>query len=357
MGISIDKIKALANKAAETDNHDRKGADFERELPQAGKTIARFVEYIELGKQPRKPWKGQAREPADEVRITFELLGTKQKNVKTVKREDGTEFEVAQRISLRMNKSMNDKASFKKLYKKMKAGRSEITNMAQMLNEVFIVTIFHTIDEETKKPKYANLTPEAGGEFAVEPPYIEDPMTGQRKTYTCREAVGELKLFLWDVVTKDTWDSLYIEGTREVKDDKGQTKTVSKNWLQGLIMSATNFKGSPLDVLLAGAEELPEFQDEDHAAPDVAQEEAAEFEEEVPAKAVAPSTKPKAAAKAPVVAQKAPAAASVAKPATKVATPAKATPKAAKASKSTKDVFANLGVPDGSDNLNDEILY
>lgn len=52
---SIESLKALANKAASQDNHDVKQAEFERELPKAGKTIARLVEYIELGKQPRKP--------------------------------------------------------------------------------------------------------------------------------------------------------------------------------------------------------------------------------------------------------------------------------------------------------------
>ena len=58
------------------------------------------------------------------------------------------------------------------------------------------------------------------------------------------------RLFLWDVPSKEMWDSLYIDGTYPAKiDDK--TKAViyperSKNVIQEKILSAVNFKGSPL---------------------------------------------------------------------------------------------------------------
>jgi hypothetical protein len=51
-------------------------------------------------------------------------------------------------------------------------------------------------------------------------------------------------MFLWDYPSKEAWDSLFIEGTW----DDGK----SKNMLQELCMSATNFDGSPLQQMLMG---------------------------------------------------------------------------------------------------------
>ena len=53
---------------------------------------------------------------------------------------------------------------------------------------------------------------------------------------------SEIKLFLWNNPTKETWDSLYIEGTK----DDGK----SKNWIQEDMYKAVDFPGSALDIML-----------------------------------------------------------------------------------------------------------
>ena len=60
-------------------------------------------------------------------------------------------------------------------------------------------------------------------------------------------------LMLWDFVTKEQWDSIFIDGTVMRKKEDGTEEEVSKNWLQlDIMQKATDFEGSPLHDLLDG---------------------------------------------------------------------------------------------------------
>lgn len=243
----------LIKKAAETENQSeaKAGGDFEYTPPAAGKTIARFIEYIELGKHVEL-YEGKPKPPAEMVRVTFELLHP-QKNIKEIEIEGGKKT-IADRLSITMPKKQTEKAKFFKLFKAMAQGRSDIVHMAQMLNEEFIVDVKHNVSEKDKKT-YANIY--ADGTWHVFAPYVEDPLAGTRTKVPVPAAISPLKLFLWGNPTKETWDSLFIDGEREVKNADGTTRKESKNWLQNSILSATDYGGSALEQMLAGVDNLP----------------------------------------------------------------------------------------------------
>lgn len=247
-------IKNLVNQAKQTENQSeaKTHADFEYVPPAEGKFPARLIEYIELGKQPQSH-EGQAKPDAEEVRVTFELLGAK--NIREVEVEGGKK-EFADRISITMPKKQSDKAKFYKLFKAMTYGRDSITHMAEMLGEAFFVVVKHTKSQDGKKT-YANIY--GDGQWRVESPKVHDPMTETTTDYSSkiRQPLSPIKLFLWAIPTKETWDSLFIDGVREKKNADGTVTQESKNWLQELILSAKDFGGSALEQMLGGLDSLP----------------------------------------------------------------------------------------------------
>jgi hypothetical protein len=253
-------IKDLVNEAAALEDQtvDTGGTgDFEYTPPEAGITIGRFVEYIELGKREQKPFQGKSKPDADEVFLGFELLHPK-KNIKT-NEESGEKY--ADFIRLRLTKKLSDRAKFKKLFGKMAYGRADIKHMAQMLGEAFIITIHHNVvEKDGKKITYANMY-DANGEFTIGAPFKVDPLTEEKQAIPVPDNIRPLRVFLWTRPTKVTWDSLFIDGTREVKKSDGTVEHVSKNWMQELIMSAKDFKGSALQALINEVDDLPITED------------------------------------------------------------------------------------------------
>ena len=247
--LSIEELAALAAEG-EDQSEVSTGGDFNDDPPPAGLTVGRFIEYIEQGKQKQKPWKGKAKPDAEMVRVTFELLhptlNVTEYEVEGVKKKTG------QLVSIRMRKSTAEKAKFRKLFLKMQYGRTDKKHLAQMLGEAFLITVYHN-KAETGDKVYVNL--DKDGEFGISAPYKIDAITQEKQAYDIMAATKPLRLFLWGNPTKATWDSLFIDGTREVKKEDGTTEEVSKNWLQETVLSATNFPGSPLDLLLNGVTE------------------------------------------------------------------------------------------------------
>lgn len=253
-------IKALVNTAKEMEDQSvaTAGGDFEYTPPAAGKTIGRFIEYIELGKHIEL-YEGKPKPAAEMVRVTFELLGVNdaRQDIKEVE-IDGNKKTIADRLSITMPKKMNEKAKFYKLFKAMTYGRTEITHMAEMLGEAFVLTVTHnTSGEGANKRVYANLY--SNSVWGVAAPRVEDAIAGTSADISARvpAVVSALKIFLWNNPTKETWDSLFIDGERDVKDDKGNVTKESKNWLQEKILSATDFGGSALQQMVAGLDKLP----------------------------------------------------------------------------------------------------
>lgn len=252
--MNIQELAALA-ASTEDQTETTAGGDFEFTPPVAGLTVGRMIEYIELGIHPQKPYQGKAKPDAEKVRITFELLSPT-KNIKKVE-IDGKETEITETISATLTKKFGEKAGFKKLFNKMQRGRSDIKHMAQMLNEPFLITIFHNeVEKDGKKTVYANIS-NADGEYGISAPVREDPIAGTQTVIPVPEARRPLKLFLWDHANKDMWDSLFVDGTYETKNAKGEVTQVSKNRTQEFILSAKNYKGSALETLLAGIGTLP----------------------------------------------------------------------------------------------------
>ena len=62
---------------------------------------------------------------------------------------------------------------------------------------------------------------------------------------------------MWSNPTKETWDSLFIDGTTEIKNADGTVENKSKNWVQETVLSATDYGGSALEQLLHGVDNLP----------------------------------------------------------------------------------------------------
>jgi len=251
---------ALAAQAAELDDQTETKASVSFELPPVGKTVARLVEYVELGKHDGGEYQGKKKADVDKVRIVFELLGPKH-----IRDVDGVKS--ANRIVLPpMAKILDEKAKFKKLFEKMRYGRANIKNMAQMLNEPFFVQVVHNTTGEGKDLKtYANITDKEGS-FLISAPIMEvldedGNATGETRDISKKvpAAISKLRMFLFNLPTKATWDSLFMEGEYENKDAAGKVTKRSKNTIQNLIKSAINFEGSELFNLLGGVSDLPEI--------------------------------------------------------------------------------------------------
>lgn len=256
---------------------------FEYETPEAGPTYARLVEYIELGTHERKAFKGKEKAPSPKVRLTFELLGKRHLKEITV---GGVKKTVGQTISVTWDKIINEKSKFYKLLSRLQAAvpaKAQKTHMATFLNEAVKFKIVHAeVGEGADKKTYANIDWDS-----IDAPMYQDE-DENLLPYKVPAATVPIKLFLFDKPNKATWDSLFIDGEREVKDDKGNTKTVSKNFIQIKILSALNFSGSALESLLITGGDMPDLTKE----ADVPVHEEGEAEE-----APAPETKAKATTK------------------------------------------------------------
>lgn len=238
----LDQVKASAAKLK--DQTADTGGSFERELPAAGKALARFVSYIEIGKRPQKPYMGKAKPDAHEVLLSFELLGKKHR--KEIKQDNETKV-VYPVIHIRTTIKGGERAGFTKLLKSMAYGR-DITHMALMLGEGFVVDVVHNkVGEGQDAKTYANLRNDTG--WTVSGPFRVDD-EGETAPLNVPAATQPLKLLLWDAPTKEQWESIFIDGTYEKKDDKGNVTQVSKNWIQENILKATDFEGSAVQALL-----------------------------------------------------------------------------------------------------------
>lgn len=250
MSNEFDDLLAAA-EAGEDQSETVAGGDFVYELPVEGLTVGRLIEYIELGKHPQKPFQGKPKPDCEEVRVTFELLSPA-KNIKEIE-VNGEKRKVAEYITVKLTKKLGEKASFKSFFNKVTYGRP-IKHLARCLGDAFTLTIVHnTVAGKDGNPdkKYANIRDGKTGEWFIGAPFAVDAITGAKTEYPVPANMNPLKIFLWDNPTKATWDALFIDGEREVKNGD-QVTMVSKNWLQELILSAKDFPGSKLQLLLGG---------------------------------------------------------------------------------------------------------
>lgn len=336
----------LLNEAhgADLPDHSKAPPSGEYQIPAAGKTLARFVGYVETGKHDNY-YQGKKNGTVLKAKLFFELLGPKHMV------DDG---EGGKRSTLYIEDiavKTGEKASFRKLFLKMRGERENITNMAQMLGEGFIVEVSHAQGTGENKDKvYANIRKD--GEWGVMPPIVEDPATGEVKVLSVPAPTQPYRLLIWSKPSKNQWDSLFIDGTttKKRKNDKGveEEVEVSKNWIQnGIIKNAIDFESSPLHDLLSGLGELnlnPEDSDGPEDGPTAEQLAEAEAEAERIAAEKAAEDKAKADAAAAAKAKADADAAAKAKAEAEAKKPVDAPVEEKKPAENVDDIFAELGI-------------
>ena len=223
--LTLAQLQALADEAADSyDNMTEAvaGGQGSRLLPE-GPCVGRLVEVVELGCQPQE-YNGVAKGPAPAFRLGFALYGAGYQN------DDGTPYIIR---TFDIARSRNEKAGAYLLFKMMN-WKGTKTHFAQLIGEAFLLSI---INKAGKAPG-AKVTSRINLKD-VRPPI--EPLSKQ--PYPVPEArVSDLKLFMWEKPTMAGWNSLYIDGKR----DDGK----SKNFIQETILGATDFAGSPLELLL-----------------------------------------------------------------------------------------------------------
>lgn len=191
-------------------------------LMPEGFAMARMVTYIELGLQPQE-FGGKAKAPAPEVILGFKLFGGPDNCY------DGR-FISTFGIALGNNTKSNAKITFDRMN-----WQGDMRHFAQGLGRGFLLPItVHTNETTKKQSNRINLK-------GILPPI--DPVS--KGAYPIPEVTAEdLKYFFFDRPTKESWDSLFVEGSF---DDGG-----SKNKHQEKILTALNFPGSVLEQLISG---------------------------------------------------------------------------------------------------------
>ncbi|AXY82010.1 hypothetical protein [Pectobacterium phage Nobby_B3] len=217
IGDVIDDVIALSHVDMTEESTGGGGA-----LMPEGFAMARCVTYIELGMQPQE-FGGKAKAPAPEVILGFKLFGGPDNCY------DGR-FLSTFPIALGNNTKSNAKITFDRLN-----WQGNMKHFAQALGKGFLVPVtVHTNETTKKQSNRMNLK-------GILPPI--DPVS--KGAYPIPEVAAEdIKYFFFDKPTKETWDSLFVEGSF---DDGG-----SKNKHQEKILTALNYPGSALEQLLSG---------------------------------------------------------------------------------------------------------
>lgn len=272
-GLSLADLDNELDNAVLEDQSISTGGGFEIVKIPRGKHPVRLIEYIEFGEHPQKPYQGQPRDDADECMLTFEFLGKRT----VTENEDGTK--TAMRKSIYLKKSTNERATFRKLFDKMRGGDTGITNMAQMVGRgSWLITVQWTqgsevLDSKEKVDKaeaalkadkdnkdlriWDNIRNKEGFMITQAVSETFDDETGETivKPIKVPAPLSPLKVFLWDNPSEMFWNSIFIEGTY-TKQENGKDVEVSKNRFQNKIMEATNFEGSPIANFLDGLDDL-----------------------------------------------------------------------------------------------------
>ena len=226
----LNRLRAEADAVAaisEDMNEATKGGG--GRLLREGYALARLVEYVEFGNQPQT-FNGKAKEPALEFQLGFALWGEGYQN------EDGTPYVIR---PYSMAYSRNEKSRAFLTFRAMN-WKGTATHFAQLLSQGFLVKIENKPKSDNDKTLVSRLDLKA-----TLPPL--DALS--RQPYQIPEAPDDLyRLFLWDKPTKESWASIYIDGTYEDGN--------SKNRLQEKCVSALNFSGSALEQMLMGSENL-----------------------------------------------------------------------------------------------------
>lgn len=194
-------------------------------LMPAGYAMGRMVTYIELGEHVQVI-DGKPKPAAPEIRVGFKLFDMPGIPEPVYEGRFISTFD--------LNMSNSAKANTKKFFDRLNWA-NDMKHFAQGLGRAFLIPI--TVVKSKKTGKDGNRIDLNG---------ILPPLDAVSKApYPVPEVqVSDLKYFFFDKPTKETWDSLFVEGTW----DDGN----SKNNIQEKILTAINFPGSALEQLISG---------------------------------------------------------------------------------------------------------
>jgi len=229
---------------------------FETPVAEAGIALFRLREVLEFGSKDTE-FKGVAK-VSKPVSLVFELVHPRH----AINRNDDGSFLRNHEVTVRLNKSNNDRAKYMKLFNKLNYDGAVATppgivpSFAAFLGKPFYGQIHHNVSAVNGKT-YVNL--DSDGEYTIGAPRVAatDDMgapTGEFNTIPVPEMNGAQRCFLWetgvsDEVYRAMWDSVAIVG--EKKDG-----TPYRNWIQDSILSADNvaLAGSRAESLFAAGE-------------------------------------------------------------------------------------------------------
>ena len=220
--------------------------------PPKGLARLRLVGYIELGQHVKKIT-GKPDKKEDQAWLIFELSG---KGYEPKELEDGTK--IPMRITVKLNKSLNEKATYYKLFKRMNY-EQKATHFIQLLGQGYLGNVGHfeiPAKEAGGQPTIIANFRDDSGNLTIRPPRIEamDETTGDvvTKSVPVPEAIGEQRCFVWDAKPEwfdKMWPSIYIPDGDDEPAEEGKEKR-SRNVYQNTIKAALNFEGSPIHQYL-----------------------------------------------------------------------------------------------------------
>jgi hypothetical protein len=213
---------------------------FEQPVPEEGIALFRLREVLEFGSKD-SDFKGVAK-VVKPVSLVFELVHPRH----AINRNDDGSFLRNHEVTVRLNKSNNDRAKYMKLFNKLNydgavaTPAGTIPSFAAFLGKPFYGNVHANVSPANGKT-YINL--DKDGEYTIGAPRVAatDDMgapTGEFNTIPVPEMNGAQKCFLWetgvdDATYKAMWESVAIVG--EKKDG-----TPYKNWIQEAILSHEN---------------------------------------------------------------------------------------------------------------------
>lgn len=230
--LTLAQLQALADEEAEIGLDlsvaSVGGGSFSKHF-KPGYTLAYYSGYIEKGShRARNPKAGDKNDPKPQAQHTFHLISADYLN------DDGTAYQMD---TFDQNIGNNEKAGAFLMFKAMNY-RNDKKRFPQLLGNLYIVEIVDYLPKNappgTEPRSIINLK-------NIRPPI--DVMSGQPYPAPLPWQDTWAKLFMWEKPHLAGWDALYIDGTNE-------TTGKSKNWIQETIVGATNFAGSPLEILL-----------------------------------------------------------------------------------------------------------
>lgn len=215
--------------------------------PPKGLARLRLIGYVELGKSIKTQGEGKGK-TEDRAHLIFELSG-KGFEPKEVGEGDKKVL-IPHRITVKLNKSLNEKATYYKLFKRMNY-EQKAKSFIQLLGQAYLGNVGHfeiPAKEAGGKPNIiANFRDDAGN-LTIRPPRIEtvdDEGEVVVKPIAVAAALSAQRCLVWDAQPAHLalmWASLAVPDV-----------AADKQFLQNEVKKAINFEGSPIQQYLVSA--------------------------------------------------------------------------------------------------------